>query len=50
MTKPSRLNPEQNFERIALENIESYFLGNGKPLTPVNDVKEAPRATTNISN
>ncbi|KAK2763121.1 hypothetical protein FQN54_009756 [Arachnomyces sp. PD_36] len=33
-----------NFERIALENIESYFLGNGKPLTPVNNVNEPPSA------
>ncbi|KAF2461642.1 hypothetical protein BDY21DRAFT_383581 [Lineolata rhizophorae] len=28
-----------NFECIAMENIEAYSLGNGKPLTPVNEVK-----------
>ncbi|EEP79091.1 predicted protein [Uncinocarpus reesii 1704] len=27
-----------NFERIAMENIEAFFLGDGKPLTPVNNV------------
>ncbi|KAK2782041.1 hypothetical protein FQN53_000217 [Emmonsiellopsis sp. PD_33] len=28
----------ENFERIAIDNIEAYFLGNGKPITPVNNV------------
>lgn len=30
----------QNFERIAMENMEAFFLGDGKPLTPVNNVVE----------
>jgi hypothetical protein len=28
----------QKFEEISMNNIEAYFLGNGKPLTPINNV------------
>ncbi|PGG98233.1 hypothetical protein AJ79_08942 [Helicocarpus griseus UAMH5409] len=29
----------ENFERIAMDNLEAYFLGDGKPITPVNHVE-----------
>ncbi|RFU31070.1 hypothetical protein B7463_g5238, partial [Scytalidium lignicola] len=34
----------KKFEEIALQNIEAYFLGDGKPLTPVNNVVTRPGA------
>lgn len=30
----------QKFEEIAMNNIENFFLGDGKPLTPINKVAE----------
>ncbi|PGH01107.1 hypothetical protein GX51_05422 [Blastomyces parvus] len=29
----------ENFERLAMNNLEAYFLGDGKPITPVNHVQ-----------
>jgi hypothetical protein len=29
---------QQKFEEIAMNNIENFFLGDGKPLTPINHV------------
>ncbi|EEH49653.1 uncharacterized protein PADG_05732 [Paracoccidioides brasiliensis Pb18] len=30
----------ENFERITMDNLEAYFHGDGKPITPVNHVNE----------
>jgi hypothetical protein len=27
----------QNFEEITMRNMEAFFLGDGKPLTPINN-------------
>ncbi|KAL2014068.1 hypothetical protein VTN00DRAFT_1593 [Thermoascus crustaceus] len=35
------LDSNRKFEEIALKNIEAFFLGDGKPLTPINNVVKA---------
>ncbi|KAH7011003.1 hypothetical protein EDB80DRAFT_571436 [Ilyonectria destructans] len=34
----STIDADRKFEEIAMKNLEAYFLGDGKPLTPVNKV------------
>ncbi|KAH6688504.1 hypothetical protein F5X68DRAFT_268456 [Plectosphaerella plurivora] len=33
----STIDADKNFEEITMKNIEAFFLGDGKPLTPVNN-------------
>ncbi|KIX09805.1 uncharacterized protein Z518_00886 [Rhinocladiella mackenziei CBS 650.93] len=42
------LETSKKFEEIAMQNIEAYFLGDGKPLTPINDVSSERIDTTRV--
>ncbi|EFR01363.1 D-3-phosphoglycerate dehydrogenase 2 [Nannizzia gypsea CBS 118893] len=35
------IDTQANFEKIAMDNLEAFFFGDGKPVTPVNRVEQA---------
>ncbi|KAF3479405.1 D-mandelate dehydrogenase [Arthroderma uncinatum] len=42
------IDTQANFEQIAMGNIEAFFFGDGKPLTPVNKVEDYKPSTERL--